>query len=154
MRTMLLSFKASAYKKLVLGQKIYEHRKVFPNEPIKAYLYVSAPIKSVIGIIHLDNRVQIESWLDKYSFDKLAQERIKEYLETQKFAMEIRDFQNTNGIHLYDLRENVPGFIVPQMYYYIDDTPLLTYLRQNLLPDGKLIEHNFEEISSDQICLK
>lgn len=47
MRTMLLSFKANVYKKVITGEKIYEHRKVFPNESIKAYLYVSTPIKSI-----------------------------------------------------------------------------------------------------------
>ena len=34
MRTMLLSFKADVYKRVLSGEKIYEHRKVFPNEPI------------------------------------------------------------------------------------------------------------------------
>ena len=37
MRTMLLSFKADVYQKVITGEKIYEHRKVFPDEPIKAY---------------------------------------------------------------------------------------------------------------------
>ena len=41
MRTMLLSFKADVYKRVITGEKIYEHRKVFPDEPVLAYLYVS-----------------------------------------------------------------------------------------------------------------
>lgn len=54
MRKMLLSFKADVYQKVVSGEKIYEHRKVFPDEPIEAYLYVSAPIKAIVIIYHID----------------------------------------------------------------------------------------------------
>lgn len=56
MRTMLLSFKAEVYKKVLSGEKIFGHRKVFPDEPVKAYLYVSAPIKAIVGIINLSNK--------------------------------------------------------------------------------------------------
>ena len=38
MRTMLLSFKPSVYEKIRTGIKIFEHRRSFPNEPIKAYI--------------------------------------------------------------------------------------------------------------------
>lgn len=68
MRTMLLSFKADVYQKVITGEKIYEHRKVFPDEPIKAYLYVSTPVKAVVGIMHLNNRTAIEEWKEKYRF--------------------------------------------------------------------------------------
>lgn len=127
MRTMLLSFKADVYKKVITGEKIYEHRKVFPDEPIKAYLYVSTPIKSIVGIMHLNNKTAIESWKEKYAYDKAALGRIDNYLLHHKYAMEISDFQDTNKISLEKLRTDIPGFVVPQMYYFIDDTPLLDY---------------------------
>ena len=76
MRTMLLSFKADVYKRVITGEKIYEHRKVFPDEPILAYLYVSAPVKAIVGIIKLENKISIESWKDKYFYDTDAIARI------------------------------------------------------------------------------
>ena len=152
MRTILLSFKADVYQKVITGEKIYEHRKVFPNEPIKAYLYVSAPIKAVVGIMHLNNKTAIEEWKLKYYYDKQTVERIKHYLQHYKFAMEITDFQNTNKISLEQLRSDFPQFVVPQMYYFIDETPLLYYLEKNLSPCGKKITHDFSKITSDQIC--
>lgn len=152
MRTMLLSFKADVYKKVVTGEKIYEHRKVFPSEPIKAYLYVSAPVKSVVGIMHLNNKIALERWKEKYSYDENALERIASYLKHHKYAMEIVDFQDTNKISLEQLRIDLPGFIVPQMYYYIDDTPLLEYLEQNLVPCGAKIVHDFSNVTSEKIC--
>lgn len=152
MRTMLLSFKADVYKKVITGEKIYEHRKVFPDEPIKAYLYVSAPIKAIIGIMYLNNKIEIEKWKEKYSYDKDALERINNYLQHHKYAMEITEFQNTNKISLEQLRIDLPGFVVPQMYYFIDDTPLLDYLEKNLNPCGEKIVHDFTYITSEQIC--
>lgn len=152
MRTMLLSFKADVYKKVVTGEKIYEHRKVFPDEPIRAYLYVSAPIKAIVGIMHLDNRTAIEGWKEKYSYDEKAIVRIMSYLQHHKYAMEITDFQDTNKISLEQLRIDLPEFVVPQMYYFIDDTPLLRYLEKNIVPCGEKISHDFSQITSEQIC--
>lgn len=152
MRTMLLSFKADVYKKVITGEKIYEHRKVFPDEPIKAYLYVSTPVKAMEGIMHLNDKTAIESWKEKYSYDKDAIGRIDNYLQHHKYAMEISDFQDTNKISLEKLRIDLPGFVGPQMYYFIDDTPLLEYLKQNLIPYGEKIIHDFSHITSEQIC--
>lgn len=152
MRTILLSFKADVYKRVVSGEKIYEHRKVFPNDPVKAYLYVSNPVKAITGIMHLDNKIQISSWKEKYSEDKDAVIRIDEYLKKHTVAMEIRDFQKTNAISLEQLRKDIPGFVVPQMYYYIEESPLLKYLELNLIPEGKKICHDFSSVSGSEIC--
>lgn len=154
MRTMLLSFKAEVYKKIITGEKIYEHRKVFPDDSIKAYLYVSAPIKAIVGIMHLNNKTRIEDWKDKYYYDESALKRIDNYLLHHNFAMEITDFQDTNRIPLERLRKDLPGFVVPQMYYFIDNTPLLSYLEQNLMSCGEKIEHAFSHITSEQICME
>lgn len=43
-RTMLLSLREDVYKKVLSGEKIYEHRKVFPDKHVKAYIYVSSPM--------------------------------------------------------------------------------------------------------------
>lgn len=153
MRTMLLSFKADVYKRVLSGEKIYEHRRVFPNEAITAYLYVSAPVKAITGIIHLNNKVDIESWKEKYSYDKTAVKRIENYLKYHKVAMEITDFQSTNMISLEQLRNDIPGFVVPQMYYYIEDSSILNYLNEKLIPEGSLIKHDFTNIPSDLICI-
>lgn len=152
MRTMLLSFKADVYERVITGEKIYEHRKVFPDEPVLAYLYVSAPVKAIVGIMKLENKTSIESWRTKYSYDLNAVMRIDAYLEHHKYAMEIKEFQETNSIPLEQLRLELPGFVVPQMYYYIDDSELLNYLEANLKPIGEKIVHDFSNISSDLIC--
>lgn len=154
MRTMLLSFKADVYNRVLTGEKIYEHRTVFPSESVTAYLYISSPVKSVAGIMHLNNKVNIENWKEKYANDIEAVQRIDEYLNHYKVAMEITSFQNTNMISLEQLRRDIPGFVVPQMYYYIENSMLLEYLEVNLIPEGGLITHSFENILSDQVCIR
>lgn len=153
MKTMLLSFKASVFEKLLNGEKIFEHRKVFPNEPILAYLYVSSPVKAITGKVLLGNKIDLEEWKVKYNYDSAAVKRIDEYLKHHKYVMEIQRFQPTNRISLEKLRQDLPGFVVPQMYYFIDNTPLLEYLEDNLKPDGEETVNDFSNIDSTMVCV-
>lgn len=153
MRTLLLSLKPQVFEKILSGEKIYEHRKVFPNEPVKAYVYVSRPIQSLVGILYLDNKINIEEWKEKYKSDQAAQARIDVYLKHHKVAMEIKKFQYTNAIPLAKVRETFPNFIIPQMYYYLEGLPLLDYLQENLHPIGTPICHKFENVTSEMICI-
>lgn len=153
MRTLLLSLKPEVFNSVLTGEKIYEHRKVLPEGPIKAYVYVSRPVQAIMGILYLDNKVQIETWKTKYKYDLVAIKRIDKYLEKYKVVMEIRKFENTNSISLEEIKREFPNFLIPQMYYYLDDLPLLQYLEKNLKLSGEVIEHNFENIASDLICI-
>lgn len=152
MRTMLMSLRTDVYKKILSGEKIYEHRKVFPNEPVKAYIYVSSPMKSICGIMYLSNKTSLLDWKEKYKDDSECIKRIDAYLPKHKFGMEINRFEKTNAIPLDTLRQDLSKFIVPQMYYFIENSDLLTYLESNLLPNGKVVIHDYEEITSDVIC--
>ena len=70
-----------------------------------------------------------------------------------RYAMEIAKFQETSKISLDDLRKNVPGFVAPQMYIYLDNTELLKYIESNLeMKDGH-VEHLFDEIDGNQVCV-
>lgn len=153
MRTMLLSLKPEVFQNVKSGKKIYEHRRVFPDEPIKAYIYISRPIQALAGIMYLGNKVNIEDWKEKYKEDVEAQIRIEDYLQHHKVAMEIQRFQNTSSITLAEIKKVFPNFFIPQMYYYLDDHPLLQFLEDNLEPIGEPITHTFENITSDQICV-
>lgn len=153
MRTMLLSLKPEVFKNVQSGVKIYEHRRVFPDEPVKAYIYVSRPVQALAGVMYLGNKTNIEDWKEKYRDDAEAQERINEYLKHHKVVMEIQKFQNTSSISLENIKKVFPNFLIPQMYYYLDDHPLLQFLEDNLEPIGEPITHTFENITSDQICI-
>lgn len=56
--------------KVFSGEKIYEHRKAFLDEPVKAYIYVSKPIKSICGNMYLSNKTSILDWREQYKDDE------------------------------------------------------------------------------------
>lgn len=149
---MLLSFKEKVFEDIISGEKIYEHRKVFPNEPIKAYLYVSTPVCSIQGVLYLGKRIKIEDWIELYGDDIETRRRINDYLTRQKYAMEILEYHETNSVPLKDLRRDLERFVVPQMYYFLDGTELKKYLDKNLIETGKVIRHNFKNITEKDIC--
>lgn len=152
---MLLSFRPDVYEKIKSGVKIFEHRRNFPDEPIMAYMYVSSPVKAITGVVYLGKRHCLSDWLEYYKEDSNAVTRIKEYMETYhyRYAMEIDSFQETSQISLDDLRENIPGFVAPQMYIYLDGTELLEYIESNLKMTDLQVKHSFERLEACQVCV-
>ena len=152
MRTILLSFKADVYKRVVSGEKIYEHRTVFPDEPITAYLYVSTPKQVITGKMVLRNRQKLTDWLDKYKDSPQVCNRINNYLKMHKYVMEISEFHETTEIPLKKLGDEVDRFIIPQMYYYIDNTALLNYIENHLVYKDNHIVNSFDNVDIKYIC--
>ena len=155
MRKMLLSFKPDVYEKIKSGKKIFEHRRNFPDEPIMAYMYVSSPVKAVTGIVYLGKRHCLADWMEEFKEDSDAVARIKKYADDYhyRYAMEIEKFQETTAISLDELRENVLGFIAPQMYIYLDDTELLRYIEGRIEIKALQVEHSFCTIKASDICV-
>ncbi len=153
MRKMLLSFKPEVYEKIKSGKKKFEHRRNFPDEPIMAYMYVSAPVKAITGIVYLGKRHLLSDWKEEFKENKDAIARIEKYQESYRYAMEIDEFQETTAISLYDLRRDVPGFVAPQMYIYLDGTELLTYIEQKIEMKLINITHKLERIEATKICI-
>ena len=78
---------------------------------------------------------------------------LKKYQESYRYAMEIDEFQDTTAISLDDLRRDVPGFVAPQMYIYLDGTELLTYIEDRISWESANVRHNFDIVLSDEICI-
>ena len=94
MRTMLLSFKPKWFEKIKSGEKIYEYRRTFTDEEVMAYMYVSTPVKKIVGKIHLGKRIDLRDWRKEYQADADVVSRIDEYLERRQYAqpkLEYRD---------------------------------------------------------------
>ena len=143
MRKMLLSFKPEVYEKIKSGKKKFEHRRNFPDEPIKA----------IKGIVYLGKRHLLSDWREEFKNDKAAVVRIEKYQELYRYAMEINEFQETTEISLGALRRDVSGFVAPQMYIYLDGTELLEYIESNLKMIDLQVEHSFERIEACQVCV-
>lgn len=153
MSTILLSFEPDWFYKLETGEKKFEYRKHFPEGQTTVYFYVSQPVKAITGIAHFDVREKLEDWKVKYA-DRPQEvcDRIEDFSSDCRFAMPLLSFQPTNRIPLSQLQHDIPGFIVPRMYYYIDDSDLLLYLNRNLVPQGPALHHTFETIADNDIC--
>lgn len=74
-------------------------------------------------------------------------------MEHHRYVMEIQEFQDTTHISLSEIKQRFPDFLIPQMYYYLDDTELLSYLQKQMKPIGKNIVNDFTVVESTQICI-
>lgn len=153
MSTILLSFTADVFKRLERGEKKFEYRKHFPKGKTTVYFYVSNPIKAITGIGEFGNREELVTWLDKFSSrPDNVKRRIEDYLEDCNYVAPLLSFQKTNRLPLHDLQKDIPNFVVPRMYYYLDDLELLDYLNNKLEYIGAPIYHSFDYIEDDDIC--
>jgi predicted transcriptional regulator len=151
MRTMLLSFKPEWYNRIKEGSKIFEYRRTFPDEEILAYMYVSSPMKMIVGKIHLGRKIYINTWKEEYKEDEQVCERIDDFLTRHTYAMPILSFQMTKEIDLETLRKFNRNFICPQMYYYLENYPeLFEFIKKNATDIGKPQVNSFENICRKQ----
>lgn len=99
------------------------------------------PIKAITGIGEFGNREELVTWLDKFSSrPDNVKRRIEDYLEDCNYVAPLLSFQKTNRLPLRDLQKDIPNFVVPRMYYYLDDLELLDYLNNKLEYIGTGIE--------------
>jgi predicted transcriptional regulator len=152
---MLLSFKPEWYNLIKDGSKIYEYRRTFPDEEILAYMYVSSPMKMIVGKIHLGRKINLNIWKEQYKEDVSVCERIEDFLTRHTYVMPILSFQMTKEITLTELRKFNPDFTCPQMYYYLENYPdLFEYIRNNAIEMGEKRINSFEIVDKEEICRK
>lgn len=153
MSTILLSFTPDWFDLLERGEKKFEYRKHFPKGKTRVLFYVSNPVKAVTGIAEFDERQSLAEWKKMYSSrSEAVAARIDDFLTDCRYAMPCLRFQKTNRIELKKIQADIPNFIVPRMYYYLDGTSLLDYFENQLTPIGEPIVHSFENLKDDDIC--
>lgn len=154
MRTIILSFKEEWYPQLISGEKIYEHRKRFCDEPVMAYIYLGLPRRQLVAIAELGKREELVDWLKRYNADNKAVERIKDYLARNRYAMPIQSIQEIEPIDMRKMEREIAGFRVPISYMFLDDKPeVFEYIKRNTKPIGIRKEHDFSDITSKDVCL-
>lgn len=123
MRQMLLSMQPFWFEKVMSCEKIYEYRNRFPNEEIKAYIYVSSPVQAIAGILYLGKRIEVKEWKRQYYDDKETSERIEKYIDKNKYAIPVCSLQKIENITVNMMKDRVDKFIIPESYYYLDNYP-------------------------------
>lgn len=154
MRKMLLSMQPFWFEKVMSGEKIYEYRNRFPNEEIVAYIYVSAPVKAVAGILYLNKRIEVASWAEQYKSDECTLQRVNAYKERNKYAMPIYAVQYIKEIKVDELKKAVEKFIIPESYYYFDNyADIAEAIEERVVLCGDKIVNNSKRFSDkNEIC--
>lgn len=153
MRTILLSFKPVYYDMLKNGEKVFEYRKRFCNEKVKAYLYLGKPIQKIMGILWLDKRIEISRWKEIYKDDLEVLHRIEDYMQRNKYAMPILKYQEIQPISIMDIKNEFSEFYIPLSFRNLEEnSSLLKYIENRTEFRGKVVTHDFENIDLDRIC--
>jgi hypothetical protein len=154
LRTILLSFDEKWYPVLKSGDKIFEHRRKFCNEEVRAYLYLGKPRQQIVAEIGLAKRELLEDWLEQYRDNAEVVCRIQDFMMKNKFAMKVLWFKEIEPINMAELQENFPELKIPISFHFLDKKPaVLNWLDENKKYTGYQIENDFSDISQDDICV-
>ena len=117
-KKIFLSFRPEFFRPILYNIKKYEYRKRFCDEPTTAYLYLSSPIKKVVGIMELGKALHMDEIISNYSKESEVYGRFIKCLEGgEKFAIPIESFQLfKNPIAIEKIKQIKNDFSVPQCY--------------------------------------
>ena len=117
-REIFLSFKPEYFRPILYDIKKYEYRKRFCMEATTAYLYLSAPLQEVIGIMELGVPILTKDILNKYPEESIIYKRTQHCIEVgELFAIPIESLQLYKcPISISQIKELDTSFHVPQCY--------------------------------------
>ena len=153
MRTILLSFDEKWYPALKNGDKIFEHRKKFCDDEVRAFLYLGKPNQQIVAEIGLSRRELLSDWMNRYHDDIEVVARIQDFMQRNKFVMKVLWFKEIEPISIIGLQEKFPELKIPISFHFLDKKPdVLKWIDTNKKYTGYQIENDFSDISKDDIC--
>lgn len=135
-RKIFLSFRPEYFRPILYNIKKYEYRKRFCNESTTAYLYLSSPVKKVIGIMELGMPLRMDVIISNYSEKSDVYSRISKCLENgEKFAIPIESLQLfKRPISIEEIKEIQNNFSPPQCYLNLKNyESVLNYLEKQTM---------------------
>lgn len=146
MKKIFLSFRPEFFRPILYGIKKYEYRKRFCKDSVIAYLYLSAPIQELIGIMELGNPIYTDQEIKKHEKNSLVYSRLSRCISNRElFAVPIISLQlYKRPISIKEIKNIDPSFFVPQCYSNIEKYPaLFNYLgKQEMYPIEFVNEHD------------
>jgi len=120
-REIFLSFKPEFFRPILYDIKKYEYRKRFCKEATTAYLYLSAPIQEVIGIMELGVPVLTKDVVLNYVEGTTIRKRTQHCIDVgELFAIPIESLQLfKNPVPVSKIKELDLTFRVPRCYLNI-----------------------------------
>ncbi len=145
-REIFLSFRPEFFRPILYGIKKYEYRKRFFKEPVIAYLYLSSPVREVIGIMELGQPLLIKEIINDIDKKTITYSRLKKRLENNiQYAIPIKSLRlYKKPISIEEIKKIESSFHVPQSYLNIFKfNNLYNYLKnQKLYPKEFINSHN------------
>ena len=154
-RKIFLSFRPEFFRPILYNIKMYEYRKRFCDEPTTAYLYLSAPVQEVVGIMELGKPIHTTEQIKNYDKNSIIYNRIKQCIENgEKFAIPIESLQLLKKpISIKELKKIDNSFNVPQCYLNIENFPkIYTYLTSQELYDKEYV-NSHAKLYEDNFCM-
>ncbi|KUG05645.1 phage protein [hydrocarbon metagenome] len=125
----LLSIKPKYVKSIINGEKRYEFRRtIFKNRDInQIYIYSSFPIKKIVATFMIGDILEdhpIDLWENVKDYAGIDREVFFSYFKgkSKAFAIEIQDLHEFD--EPIDPWTMMRGFVPPQSYCYLNDTPM------------------------------
>jgi len=155
MKEIFLSFRPEYFKPLLYGIKKYEYRKRFCDEETRAYLYLSGKSRQVVGVMELGRPVRLDFTRDNYLKYPETLKRVDEYILNKDInSVPIKSLSlYDNPISLDEIREEIPNFMPPQMYFVLDNHPKLKLILERQSLNEKLFIHDHKSIYYDNIAM-
>ena len=146
-REIFLSFKPNFFRPILYGIKKYEYRKRFCKEATTAYLYLSAPIQEVVGILELGIPIITNEIIKKYSTDTVIHKKIQRCIDNGEiFAIPIISLQlYKQPIHISKIKQLDKSFHIPQCYLNICNyKEIYNYLKSQEMYDIEFFNDHSE----------
>ena len=142
------------YLFIIYGDKIFEHRKKFCDEEVRAFLYLGKPRQQIVAEIGLSRRELLSDWLIRYQDDMDVVVRIQDFMQRNKFAMKVLWFREIEPISIIELQKKYPELKIPISFHFLDKKlDVLKWLDENKKYTGYQIENDFSDITKDDICI-
>jgi len=95
----------------------------------------------------------LDNWREQYKKEPEVLERINAYFHRgNKVSMKIISYRDTSIMYRKEIEKEIGRFIVPQGFYYLDDTELLKELERKLILDDVKYNDETKFIATDHIC--
>lgn len=121
MTEILLSFSPKVFPSLLTGQKHFEYRGRLPKGELRAYLYLSSPVKAIVGYLELGEGLEVPSLLAS-DLGEPIKARLSRFTETYASPIKVLALFD-EGLPLEVIREL--GGQAPQSFVYAQTYPLL-----------------------------
>ena len=154
-KIIFLSFRPEFFRPILYDIKKYEYRKRFCDEPTTAYLYLSSPIRKVIGIMELGKPLHMDEIVLNYDKNTDVYRRLNDCLNGgEKYAVPIESFQLFKvPVSINKIKEIEPNFFVPQCYLNLENyNNVLNYLKNQDMYDIEFF-NNHDKIYEDNLAM-